>query len=290
MASVLDGAYQTSGEIWEQASKLYKPSMLEEIRGIETGEIVVVAGVHDHVERLLDTLKIPYDTIASDNIPTHNGGRVFFANCKRYSTSNKMQEATRELVSSGGRLVTTDWALDLVSQSFPGKYTKTGSSPDAVVEIDCITPISRELIGMNSAQCRPQWWLEASSDIYSIGKGVTPIITSREMESRFGQAYVMSGFQHGEGEAIHFISHLELQRTRQKGKSAQGSLDDFLAKMQIERTDDMDDMGIAELEAAYSTLNTVAYLCLRGPVLERSSNSVMATTHVGSVAKSTRLV
>lgn len=267
--------YSTTGKIFEQASKLYQPGLLEELKSIEPGEIVVVQGQYDHVEVLLDTLKIPYQMIGKEELGSNNSGRVLLANCATYSgVSKAVKEGVENFVADGGRLVSTDWSLGLTTKVFPGKLKMTKKTSDDVVEIECPTDIARRFIGMNYAQCKPQWWLEGSSDVYDIGEGVTPIITSEEMEQKYGKPYVAVGFPHGKGEVLHFISHLELQRTRQKTKEQSGNLDDFLKKMKVEKTAEMDDATVADLEAAYSTLSTVAYLCLRTPVLNSGGKSV----------------
>jgi len=289
----LKNAYITSGKIFEQVSRLYRPGMLEELRSIGPGEIVVVTGTYDHVEKLLDTLKVPYAVIDRGSIATHNGGRVMLVNCAAYDGSLPagLKDSVKGFVADGGRLVTTDWSQGLVTNVFPGRLSKVKNTVDDVVEIQCPSEIGRRFIGMNYAQCRPKWWLETSSHVYSIGDGVVPIITSDEMKDRYGQPYVVVGFKEGKGEVLHFISHLELQRTRLKSKEDKGSLDEFLAKMNVDKTPDMDDAKVAELEAAYSTLNTVANLCLRSPVLGGGMKSVLVTTAPGSASqKSQRLL
>ncbi len=264
----MKSAYQTSGKVFEQVSKLYKPGLLEQLREIKDGEIVEVKGVHDHIEVLLDTLKVPYTQINPGEMAAHNGGRVMLVNCMEYhSVPKKTTDAVREFVGGGGRLVTTDWALSLVAKAFPGKLQHIKNTSDEVVEIEAHTDIARKFMGMNYAQCHPQWWLEGSSHVYSVSDGVIPIITSDEMQEKYGQPYVTVGFTEGSGEVFHFISHLELQRTRQKTKAQSGSLDDFLKKMKVSKTADMDEAKVAELEAAYSTLNALAYLCLPAPLL-----------------------
>ncbi|MBT3297570.1 hypothetical protein HN385_01455 [archaeon] len=282
--SGMDKAYKTSGEIFEQVSKLYKPGLAEQLGEIEPGEVVVVQGTYDHVEKLLDTIKVPYTSITSSEISTHNGGRVMFVNCASYnSVDGKTKNAIHNYVDEGGRLISTDWAVGLVEKVFPGKVQKTAKTGDDVVEIQCCSDLGRKFVGMNYAQCRPKWWLEGSSDIYSIGEGVTAIITSSEMEEKYGQPYVAVGFKEGKGEVIHFISHLELQRTHLRTEEDKEGLDTFLEKMKIEKTPEMDDMKVAELEAAYSTLNTVAYLCLRSPVLGGDMKSVTFNSTAGPV-------
>lgn len=271
----LDKAYKTSGKIFQQVSMRYQPGLLEQLKAVQPGEIVVVEGQYDHIEKLLDTIKVPYAQIGRDEIATHNSGRVMFVNCAEYNDVSKtLKEGISSFVNDGGRLITTDWSVGLVQKVFPGKVKKTVKTSDDVIEIQCHTDIARRFIGMNYAQCSPQWWLEGSSDVYSIGEGVVPIITSEEMKKKYGQPYVAIGFTEGKGEVVHFISHLELQRTRLRNKADEGGLDDFLQKVKVSKTADMDEAKVAELEAAYSTLNTVAYLCLRAPVLGGSMKSI----------------
>lgn len=274
----LDKAYNTSGKIFQQVSRRYQPALLDQLNAVQPGEIVVVAGTYDHIEKLLDTIKVPYEKIGREEMTTHNSGRVMFVNCAEYGSVDKtLKEGVSSFVKDGGRLVTTDWSVGLVEKAFPGKVKKTKKTVDDVIEIQCHTDIARRFMGMNYAQCSPQWWLEGSSDIYSIGEGVIPIITSEEMKEKYGQPYVAVGFNDGKGEVIHFISHLELQRTRLRNKADEAGLDDFLKKMKISKTADMDEAKVAELEAAYSTLNTVAYLCLRAPVIGGSMKSITIT-------------
>jgi hypothetical protein len=279
----MEEAYKTSMIIFDQVSKRITPTLYEQLRSIEKGEIVVIPGAHDHIEKVLDTMQVPYEMKSADEIENLNGQRVVFANCTTYH-HQKHGKMAREYVNGGGRLITTDWALSLMTMAFPGMLRKTAHTEDVVVEIQCPTDIARNWIGMNYAQCSPQWWLESSSYVYSIKKdaGIIPIITSEEMKQKYGQPYVTVGFKHGEGEAFHFISHLELQRT--KG-NASGTLDDFLEKVGAEKTDDMDDDTLANLEAAYSALSTLANLCIPTPILDTSGKSIMFAKSVGAKSK-----
>ncbi len=277
-------AYKSSGKIFEQVSMKTQPGLYAQLKSIEPGELVAVRGQHDHIEKLLDTLKVPYELISMEQVPEHNGGRVFFLNCAEYAPAPKKEETLRTLVQEGGRVVSTDWSVGLVGRMFPGKFAKTAKTTDDVVEIECNTDIALKFIGLNYAQCKPQWWLEGSSDIYSITDGVVPIITSEEMKTKYGQPYVASGFAAGRGEVFHFISHLELQRTKQKGK-ASGGLETFLEKLGAERTDDMEDAQFAELEAAYSTLNTLAHLCVNVPILNIGMNSMTTKKSASAATK-----
>ncbi|MDO8685417.1 MAG: hypothetical protein Q7J78_01960, partial [Clostridiales bacterium] len=128
MATTMKGAYATSGQIFKQVTMRTQPNLMGQLEGIEKGELVVVRGQHDHVEKLLDTLHLPYTMIEPDQIPSHQGGRVMIVNCARYAPAPKKEEALRMFVEEGGRLVTTDWAVELVSRAFPGTLKKTQST------------------------------------------------------------------------------------------------------------------------------------------------------------------
>ncbi|MFT4304410.1 MAG: hypothetical protein ACMXYG_07625 [Candidatus Woesearchaeota archaeon] len=279
----MKNAYATSGKIFAQVSMRQQPAIYEQLQAIKGNEIVVVRGTYDHIEKLLDTIKVPYETINSEQIAKYNGGRVMFVNCKDYSTGVPVK-AVKEFVESGGRIVTTDWALGLVTKSFPKRLEKVGVTADEVVEIQAHTDMARKFLGLNYSQCHPQWWLENSSHLYQIKEGVIPLITSEEMKEKHGTPYVAVGFAEGKGEVIHFISHLELQRSRLKTKADAGTLDDFLAKMKVDKTSDMEDAVVADLEAAYSTLNTLAHLCVYDPIVSFGTNSVMSTKNAKNIA------
>lgn len=287
----LDDAYKTSGTVWAQVSQKFQPGLVEKIAGIEPGEVVVIRGTYDHVEKLLDTLKISYDAIDSSALGDLDHGRVLFANCKRYSGVDPQAKANiGNIVESGGRLISTDYALDLVQHVFPGRLTKTASTKDDVVGIDFVADVAFRWQGMTYAECSPQWWLEGSSDVFSVGEGVTTLIESEEMEAKYGQKHVAVAFPYGSGDVVHFISHLELQRTKLKAKHHDEGLETFLKKMDAIKTADMVDVPVAELEAAYSTLNTVAHLCTRTPIFPGEGKSTMASKIGYSGPKSVSLV
>ncbi len=281
-------AYASSGKIFEQVSMRNSPAMLEQLRATKPGEIVVVKGTYDHMEKLLDTIKVSYEMIDSEDIEKHNGGRVMFVNCKAYD-NGVPKGALEQFVHQGGRLVSTDWALGLVSKAFPKHLHKVKETVDDVVEVQCHNDIARRFVGLNYAQCHPKWWLEGSSHVYDIDQGVVPIITSEEMKEKYGKPYIAVGFTAGKGEVFHFISHMELQRTHLREKSDKAGLDEFLSKMKVEKTAGMEDAKVAELEAAYSTLNTIACLCLPQPILNTDMKSVVVGSKDLS-SKSKRLV
>lgn len=288
----MNSAYQSSGKIFEQVSKKVNPGLIEQLKEVKPSDLIVVRGTYDHIEKLLDTLHVPYTLIGREEISKQNGGRVMFVNCMDYSNNGAYVKAVQSFVEGGGRLVTTDWAVGLLAKAFPGKLHKTNDTSDDVVEVKADNDIARRFLGMNYAQCHPKWWLEGSSHIYKIGEGVTTLFSSEEMKSKYGQAPVAVAFPHGNGEVFHFISHLELQRTKQKSASDKGTLEDFLKKMDAVKTCDMDaSLTVAELEAAYSTLNTLANLCAPLPIINSGTNSyLLKSAKAPTSEKSKKLV
>ena len=282
-------AYKTSAKVFEQVSKRNNPGLPSDLKSLRKNEIIVVKGQHDHVEKIIDAIGIPYTLMKRENnysennndntstrknldkqLKNYEGSRVLFVNCASYE-DNIPAESVREFVKRGGRLVTTDWALDFAAKAFPGHLFKREETTDDVVEIKCFTPLAQKLIGLHYSECHPKWWLEGSSYLYQISTDTIPIITSPEMKERYGQDCVAAGFMHGRGEVLHFISHFELQRTHQRTSMDRGDLEEFLKNMSASRTKEMAGVSVAELEAAYSTINTVAHLCARAPLLNPAS-------------------
>jgi len=267
----MNSAYKTTAKIFEHMTRLRNAPLAAQLKAIKKGELVVVEGDHDHIELLLDKMKLPYHLMQSDDLAEQMPGRVMFVNCRNYDLGgDNEKKAVRNFASRGGRVVSTDWSLSLISQAFPGHLYKTDEeTEDDVVEIRPQTNLARQFIGLDYTQCHPKWWLEGSSHIYRINKNkVIDLFTSGEMKDRYGQNHVAVAFPYQAGEVFHFISHLELQRTNQRTSQDKGSLDDFLKKIELRTLGELGaDVNFAELEAAYSTLNTLAYLCAPAPLL-----------------------
>ena len=85
---------------------------------------------------------------------------------------------------------------------------------DDVVRIEVRNHDNPFLTGVMDGRDDPQWWLEGSSyPIRVLDPKVSVLITSRELEEKYGEAAVAVTFPWGEGEVFHMISHYYLQRT-----------------------------------------------------------------------------
>jgi len=122
----------------------------------------------------------------------------------------------QRFVTAGGSLFTTDWALrHVLEPAFPGvvAYNQRPTA-DAVVRVEAAAHENPFLKGVMDGADDPIWWLEGSS--YPIvvldPARVQVLISSRELQDRWGEAPVALTFRAGEGEVFHMISHYYLQR------------------------------------------------------------------------------
>ena len=130
----------------------------------------------------------------------------------------------RAFVEAGGSLFTTDWALKhVIEPAFPGVLAfSQRPTPDDVVRIEVKDHDNIYLQGVLDGQDDPQWWLEGSSYPITVvdAERVQVLITSRELEEKYGEAPVAVWFRWGEGDVFHMISHYYLQRTELRTRAA----------------------------------------------------------------------
>jgi hypothetical protein len=176
----------------------------------------------------------------------------------------------RRFVEAGGTLFTTDWALKhVIEPCFPGtiEYNQR-STGDDVVRIEVLDRDHRFLQGVLEDGDDPLWWLEGSS--YPIRvldpERVQVLITSNELEQKYGEAPVAVTFGHGEGEVLHMISHYYLQRAELRTARHNMAGGDFVADKAVELSPEKAeylrslDLKRGEMEAAYSSSRFMANL------------------------------
>jgi len=156
----------------------------------------------------------------------------------------------REYVENGGWLLTTDWGIKTILEPlFPGYVQWNGEkTADTVVACDLVDPNHPFLHGVvdslksssykdddavgpktyKNAQKIPgksdsfKWWLEDKSFPIKVLRkmDVKVLITSYEIEKKWGAGPVYVYFPFGKGLVAHFISHTVLQKGASKGKFA----------------------------------------------------------------------
>ena len=139
----------------------------------------------------------------------------------------------REFVQSGGFLLTTDWVLSsIIDKVFPG-YIAPGENrtEDVIVKCQILEPehpfLDSVVSEMENLRWSDdftkidefQWWLEYRSfPIKVLRNDVKVLISSKEIEEKWGYAPVLVYFDFGYGKVIHMISHAHLQKGHSKGK------------------------------------------------------------------------
>ncbi len=205
-------------------ARMSKMKMAEEapldaaaLDAVEASDIVVVRGNYDHVERVLEALELPFVALRPeqvDDLPLQPG-QLLVVNCPG-NLSRAALERVRHFVEAGGSLFSTDWALrHVIEPAFPGMlaYNERPTADD-VVRIEVRDHDNPFLKGVMDGRDDPQWWLEGSSyPIRVLDPRVSVLITSTELEGRYGEAAVAVVFPWGQGEVFHMISHYYLQRT-----------------------------------------------------------------------------
>lgn len=232
---------------------------------VEASDIVVVAGTYDHVERVLDALELPYQAVTPsqvDGLRLHPR-QLLVVNCPG-NLSRAALERVRHFVEAGGSLFTTDWALrHVIEPAFPGMlaYNERPTADD-VVRIEVRDHDNPFLKGVMDGRDDPQWWLEGSSyPIRVLDPRVQVLITSTELEGRYGEAAVAVAFPWGQGEVFHMISHYYLQRTELRTARHMAPAGAFVAEKGVPLPAPMvDGLCLGDVESAHSSARMLANL------------------------------
>lgn len=211
-------AYKAGAAFTRQRMTREAPLDAAALEEVEAADIVVVEGIYDHVDQVLEALELPFMHVTPGQIgqlPLHKD-QLLVINCPGNISPRGLKRIGR-FVESGGSLFSTDWALrNVLEPLFPHtvEYNERATADD-VVRIEVKDTTSPYLAGVMDDGDDPVWWLEASS--YPIRlldtERVSVLITSNELADKYGEPSVAVTFPAGEGEVFHMISHYYLQRT-----------------------------------------------------------------------------
>ena len=108
---------------------------------VKDTDIVCVRGTYDHIHLVLEAIDIPFSHVSPSSLMSMElkPEQTVYVNC----ASTFPKEAALKLekfVSSGGQLITTDWALQNVLQvAFPRTVKFSGNSTgDEVVAVEIV--------------------------------------------------------------------------------------------------------------------------------------------------------
>lgn len=211
-------AYRAGARIARERMATDSPIDAEALASVEASDIVVIGGCYDHVEKVLDAFEMPYTGLAGSQLGQVNLSpeQLLVVNCPGNLPRSEISQI-ESFVSAGGSLFTTDWALrHVIEPAFPGTISfNERATQDDVVRVEIRDHDNPFLAGVMDAADDPQWWLEGSSYPIKVldPDRVEVLITSKEMEDKYGEAPIAVIFKHGEGEVFHMASHYYLQRT-----------------------------------------------------------------------------
>jgi hypothetical protein len=243
------------------------PLDAEALSRIEAADVLVVRGIYDRVEMVLDALETPHTLVearALVNVKLRPE-QLVVVNCPG-QLPRPAVELLREFVVGGGSLFTTDWALrHVLEPAFPGVVAfNERPTRDDVVRIEVREHDNPFLEGVMDGADDPVWWLEVSSYPIQVleRERVDTLIASPELEAKYGEAPVAILFRHGEGEVFHMISHYYLQRTELRSRRHQQPAAAYAFEKSVAldaaRSAEMADLKVGDVESAATSSRFLA--------------------------------
>jgi len=262
-------AYEASSKILKKRMEKERPLDLEILKKVDESSIVIVAGVYDKVELVLDLIKIPYVLIQPADFDKINlrPDQILIINCPGEISEGLSK--IKNFVKQGGFLFTTDWALlNILEKLFPEllRYNKKPTLDDCV-GVKVVDKSNKFLEGLFQGEADPIWWLESSSYPIEIldKEKVKVLVTSREMKEKYGEAPIVITFDYGDGGTVlHMTSHYYLQRSELRTKRHKSSAKDYFmsemgfSKKDADEIEELEGLSLGEAENAYSTTQFIS--------------------------------
>jgi hypothetical protein len=254
-----DRAYRAAATITREQLRRDAPERARTLDDVKASDVVVVAGCYDHVESVLGALEVPHVLVQPEQVDRLElrPEQLLIVNCPGQVSAAAIARI-RAFVEAGGSLFTTDWALKhVIEPAFPGVLAfSQRPTPDDVVRIEVRDHDNLYLQGVLDGQDDPQWWLEGSSYPITVvdAERVQVLITSRELEEKYGEAPVAVWFRWGEGDVFHMISHYYLQRTELRTQRHASSAASYFSEKGVvvsaAMEQDLGDLSLADVESA----------------------------------------
>lgn len=264
-------AYRSGSRL---ARKLIERDRPDVAHGLTTTQVVVVRGQFDRAESIFELAGIPctgvepQDVVGLDLQPD----QVLLIDCPGKLPGRALMKV-RDFVHRGGLLVTTDWALrHVIERAFPGFVAYGGrATADDVVRV-VFEPVEDGFLdGLLDGNDDPLWWLEGSSYPIEVldPARVKVLVSSEEMERKYGKAPIVVAFEAGEGKVYHLTSHFYLQRaeSRTARHAARGS--EYLREKGVcpsvfssEERAAFESASLTEVQSAYTSSRAMANLVI----------------------------
>jgi hypothetical protein len=291
-------ANRAAAEILQKRMERERPDELKLIRQAAGADVVVVSGSYDRVQDVLRAVQVKHVVIPPhlidqlDLLPT----QTVMINCPG-RVSDRATGKLRDFVKRGGYLVTTDWALKLTERAFPKTVAHNGrTTPNDVVAVhvhDEKEPLLRHVGGMD----QPRWWLEGSSYPVKVidTQLVRVLLSSKEMEKKYGDGAIAVAFRYGDGKVLHMTSHFFLQQSklvseREKRRGSAFAKDVGLSEGDVadlrKRGVDVDQARSGEVSSAYSMQQMSANLLAEK---QRANDELIKKKYTATVTREVTL-
>lgn len=176
------------------------------LESIKKGDIIVVEGEYDEVQKILDVLKIPYTSVTRAKLGSVklNKNQVLIFNCSSGGLNGQSIKTIQSFVSAGGYIFTSDWELhNVLTRAFPKVLKLKKRIDDDLVDIAPYPPAAthpylRDVFPRNPFKLTKfRWKIDASSDLHGFSpkSGVVPLVFSTEMNAKHGTGVVALTFR-----------------------------------------------------------------------------------------------
>ncbi|MBL9086072.1 MAG: HEAT repeat domain-containing protein [Planctomycetia bacterium] len=189
----------------------------KDVEVMQKARILVVTGAWDHVENVLEHLRIPHTVLRAQQVDEVglNPNQVVLVNCEG-NVDSKSAERLKWFTTVGGYVISTDWAVTkAVASCFPGHIVQYSSSSTGndVVDVEP-SPVPHPFVaGVFDGVPSLSWWLEIQAFPLTVARPhrVETLVDSREMRWKYGSSPLATTFRFGLGKVTHAISHFYLQ-------------------------------------------------------------------------------
>lgn len=161
------------------------PIDFEDLTKLKKGDVVIVRGIYDTMENVMDKLKIPYTLISKNEFQKQDlkTTRAILVNCDDFNTTpwdKRDMDKIKQFVHAGGYLFTSDWQLqDLLVTIFPD-YVKNGGQTDPADEIFEVYPRK----GVNGNRMLKEVFLETELEYQQPGESTDAQSAERNMKKK----------------------------------------------------------------------------------------------------------
>ena len=195
---------------------------LRKARGLSRDRILVRWGDFDHIEKVLEVHGIPHTVFRNLRKVRLRKEQILFLNCSRRPKLGADAAKMRAFVEAGGWVMTSDWALDpFLTGAFPdlARVVKPRRhQPHIVVGVEAVVPRHPLLRKVFARGRKTVWWLEETSTHFRVDRRrVAVLISSKDMERRYGQSVIAFQATPGRGRVVHVLGHFYQERGNLEG-------------------------------------------------------------------------